>query len=198
MISVNAGLNVSLINVRLLSLMLLACQSLYSPASLQRIPKQTKGEKTYTFPNGSICAASRIYALKIKKKEEEDRGDKEQGTKKKKDKKSTFSYLRPLTPPSLTCLTPVCCHPHSNVFHHNVLCKSQDDSSWGGSEGQEVTAGGGRQTSILASDLLFILPALCLYSSCISQRSCIRLKRPLAAIWQQEKLWGQNLRVSPV
>lgn len=63
--------------------------------------------------------------------------------KKKKDEKSTFSYLRPLTPPSLTCLTPICCHPHSNVFHHNVLCKSQDDSSRGGSEGQEVTAGGG-------------------------------------------------------
>lgn len=28
------------------------------------------------------------------------------------------------------------------MFHHNVLCKSQDDSSRGGSEGQEVTAGG--------------------------------------------------------
>lgn len=82
-----------------------------------------------------------LWRLKKKKKKTGETKSREQ-KKKKKDKKSTFSYLRPLTPPSLTCLTPICCHPHSNVFHHNVLCKSQDDSSQGGSEGQEVTAGG--------------------------------------------------------
>lgn len=80
-------------------------------------------KKKYTFPNGSICAASRIYALKIKKKKEKKTGEtKSREQKKKKKTRNPLSPTCGLWRPHLSPALPPYAATHIQMCFIIMFC----------------------------------------------------------------------------